>query len=969
MKKFIVNCCCILISIFTTLSKGQDNDLASSVLTPVAYQTGVPDISFPMVSLQAAKDFTLNFGLVYNANTYTPPGYSGRLGRNWMLTGSNFMVTRKIMGSYPDETLPSHMEWDDIYFYNLNGEHGSFRFERIVTSPYNQIINLIKLTPNNLEIIYNSQDRFFTIIDSKGYKYYFQNHDYHWVQKPTSDPAMASMTKAINTFYITKIEEPSGRTIAVFQNKLYIKNSVLGQLQEQLYIPEVITTDYGKILIEHIEDSNSWSFQDRFYFKNFTVKNHKNDFITKYLLEFTNSSYKYFDPDLFLTLEPQTIKVRYLKEIRKLDNNLNTIENTRFGYPYLPPAFPAWESMLPPNSYQKDSFLMNGLLKYVWLPSGGRVEYRYGKHTLKLATPIDYNDSAHTNQITNVEFEGYEPFSYKKKTDSIPFDSHDTKIYYLNNLQKSPKSRIYVKFFKDEVYPWGGNPENPSLGPGNPDPKLAYKVKNYTNYDPTYGGEIEDLYAPRAYVVPSDGSAYLEITGSGGNGWFEIYEKFWSDPPYTILNSTISNSGVKIEEIRYFDTIAQYNNNLPSKTINFDYDLLAETGVSSGVIVPDDQKEAIIYKNVKVTESDKPGYTTYSYKTSLDYPHYPSPNEPKPIEVWPNYNITKKGLIEKKEVINSNNVKVQSSNITYTLPTHDPLNQYLYEIVCESCDVNGFFLPSSYIYTQESFPEMVKTYDSSYDSQGNSISSTTERTYHQSNNNLLSEKTTTADGQIMETTYKYAAEMNNTKLLSVGMTSTPLEVTKKVNGIETGRIETKYEHAGNYYPSSVTTYGIGGVKVSEERNDVYDGMGNVLQSTTKTGIPTAYIYGYNSTLLIAKIEGLKYSEVMAIMGQPNTPDAYKALEIYTQSNLDIDDTSEEVLRQKLDAFRLKPAFKDYQITTYTYDPLIGIKSVTSPSGNKEYYYYDASNRLIRVEDINHNIIKEYKYSPYYEGIH
>ena len=100
---------------------------------------------------------------------------------------------------------------------------------------------------------------------------------------------------------------------------------------------------------------------------------------------------------------------------------------------------------------------------------------------------------------------------------------------------------------------------------------------------------------------------------------------------------------------------------------------------------------------------------------------------------------------------------------------------------------------------------------------------------------------------------------------------------------------------------------------------------------------------------------------MTVFGQPATIEAYKNLEIYTKSNLDIDDSSEEILRQKLDEFRLKTAFKNYQITTYTYDPLIGIKSVTSPSGNKEYYYYDDANRMIRVEDINHNIIKENKY--------
>ncbi|RZJ83265.1 MAG: hypothetical protein EOO20_23120 [Chryseobacterium sp.] len=123
---------------------------------------------------------------------------------------------------------------------------------------------------------------------------------------------------------------------------------------------------------------------------------------------------------------------------------------------------------------------------------------------------------------------------------------------------------------------------------------------------------------------------------------------------------------------------------------------------------------------------------------------------------------------------------------------------------------------------------------------------------------------------------------------------------------------------------------------------------------------TAIIWGYGSTQPIAKIEGGEYYNVLALMGQTDV----NLLDIVQKSNLDVDssnDTNEQLLRNALEAFRKKPEFKNYLITTYTYDPLIGVKSVTTPNGMTEYYYYDNQNRMIRVEDTNHNVIKENKY--------
>ena len=50
-----------------------------------------------------------------------------------------------------------------------------------------------------------------------------------------------------------------------------------------------------------------------------------------------------------------------------------------------------------------------------------------------------------------------------------------------------------------------------------------------------------------------------------------------------------------------------------------------------------------------------------------------------------------------------------------------------------------------------------------------------------------------------------------------------------------------------------------------------------------------------------------------------------------------------------------------EVTTYTYKPLIGIETITDPSGNKMTYEYDALGRLERIRDADGNIFENTEY--------
>ena len=71
--------------------------------------------------------------------------------------------------------------------------------------------------------------------------------------------------------------------------------------------------------------------------------------------------------------------------------------------------------------------------------------------------------------------------------------------------------------------------------------------------------------------------------------------------------------------------------------------------------------------------------------------------------------------------------------------------------------------------------------------------------------------------------------------------------------------------------------------------------------------------------------------------------------------------SEQSLLTSLDSLRTSSSLNAYMISTYTYDPLIGVTSITPPSGIREIYKYDSANRLQSVVDVNGKILKEYKY--------
>ncbi|AYZ36304.1 hypothetical protein EGY07_12310 [Chryseobacterium indologenes] len=226
-----------------------------------------------------------------------------------------------------------------------------------------------------------------------------------------------------------------------------------------------------------------------------------------------------------------------------------------------------------------------------------------------------------------------------------------------------------------------------------------------------------------------------------------------------------------------------------------------------------------------------------------------------------------------------------------------------------------------------------------------------------------SEKTTYSDKAIQEIKYQYAHEKNNQKLINANMVAIPLETTviKKQNTDDPGKIiskiETKYDNPITLLPTSVLSYDLQdqSILTTEITYDQYDSKGNLQQYTTKDGISTVIIWGYNQTQPIAKIENAKLADI----GQSFITAIVNASNTDASAGANNDETN---LLNAFNTFRGQ--LSGYKITTYSYDPLIGVRSITPPSGIREVYVYDAANRLkeIRENSQTGNLLKEVKYN-------
>ncbi len=206
----------------------------------------------------------------------------------------------------------------------------------------------------------------------------------------------------------------------------------------------------------------------------------------------------------------------------------------------------------------------------------------------------------------------------------------------------------------------------------------------------------------------------------------------------------------------------------------------------------------------------------------------------------------------------------------------------------------------------------------------------------------------------LETKYFYASDLANQLLINKNMIAIPLKTEYYKNGEKTATKNTLYKDWGNGYVGLDAIQESKGSSALESRiqyNLIDNVNGNIQQVSMVGGMPISYIYGYNKTLPVAKLENIAYANIPSnlintIQSKTNDPNA---TELEIQTALDALRTSTDVNLQKA------------LITTYRYKPLVGVTNITDPKGDSTTYSYDGFNRLKQVRDKDNNIISENEY--------
>jgi hypothetical protein len=198
----------------------------------------------------------------------------------------------------------------------------------------------------------------------------------------------------------------------------------------------------------------------------------------------------------------------------------------------------------------------------------------------------------------------------------------------------------------------------------------------------------------------------------------------------------------------------------------------------------------------------------------------------------------------------------------------------------------------------------------------------------------------------MKTKYFYLTTVDTPTSKNNISTIEKIETYRDAGLLSSSKINYVTNFPGNvsYLPQTITTSKGSNALETRVRYNAYDEFGHPLEVSQQNGTVVSYIWGYNKTQPIAKIENATYASVESYVG--NLQDLSNS-------------TNEANLITALNA--LRTALPNAMITTYTYKPLIGISTVTVPKGDTQTYHYDEFNRLQFVKDSEDNILSENAY--------
>ncbi|MDH7447848.1 RHS repeat domain-containing protein [Aquimarina sp. 2201CG14-23] len=414
------------------------------------------------------------------------------------------------------------------------------------------------------------------------------------------------------------------------------------------------------------------------------------------------------------------------------------------------------------------------------------------------------------------------------------------------------------------------------------------------------------------------------------------------------------------------------------------------------------------YSAVKMSETNN-GYSIFSYTSPKEYPT-PASVFIYPFAPAPNLDF-KRGLLVKQEVYDNDQRKLQETeNTLYNFventiaPSYKAIqgencewiqfygshDGYLSSIPSKNipqCSGNascipifyncGLVIPHSILQDNlhSGWTQLKESVTKSYfyDSAGTQSVVETKQEYDYNTINYQPKQTTRtiteagntdiyvddiyyAVGGYPTSEYTTAEQAVITKMNTLNMITAPIYTKNTKNSTVLGTVQQVYkEWESNMIAPHMVKAGKSTETVQERlAYHKYDSYGNPLEVSQTDGSHIIYIWGYKDTYPIAKIANASYTGMPA--------DVTNLIhQIKTASDTENTASEEAALRSQLQTLQDHAFFANAQMSYYTYDPLIGVTSVTDPRGYQMSYTYDRFNRVEKVKDAQGNILSENAY--------
>ncbi len=983
-----------------TVSVYAQNDMVISIKSPQAYEmerygnvpvnlnTGALDLKIPLFNgtIEGAdQDVTIT--LDYNSSGFTPAKRSNYVGSNWFLNFGG-IISRETRGVADDNArFPQQLGFlvgakqytasnssiyngdfdfdygngtgiyrlyidksaeltSDKYNFNFMGNHGFFyigndRQPMIFSNDVNMKIDITNLSdqlkPNHISCEPKVSE--IKITDGKGIVYYFggssENLDVSYdVGRNNQMPVnLAQPFYEITSWYLKKIEYPNKKRLEIKYKKL--------NLELNNFCRSYNSHPYGF--------KSNINFNEAFFDMNFYI-NQRNQ---RYGASFTGvqswgetTGYRY-DPAIYYNLVKKVFPEEITFGSTKIMFNYNINNAVDDFYDYK--SFKLSNIEIHNNDQEtykvEFNYYRNGY--YFFLDkiniNGKKYGFEYHKKNITLPTPWTFG----------VDFWGYWNGGHDTENVLIPsyLFNTDTGDFTLTGNSRNPSNTLFdATLLSRVIYPTAGFTQftyEPHQFSQKIDRSSSSQFLPYLKtVNGTIGGariaKIEDGdgvktitkeykytkdFSPTVQVGPSTGISnsyvrlfsYLNVNNGAGGRYYDVTE----------MSNSLSTSTFSVSPINYSE-VSEIVNGVLSKRFYFsNLGQISDSIILRKSLIPNvawsDYKPEHLVENINVKSPSMDHYRNNLLKT----------------------------------VYYKNNLPIKEISNKYSRLSDHPLLQNNYISTAVKYAIWVAF-QKEFVYPSVLSETITKDY-----LDGSTIEYSEKFNYKDSESLNLSEKIfKDSDLKLRSTSFTYAKPTNNLFLWEKNMKGIPLQTIVKKSGKVTSQTISEYpqtsEEAELKTSGLPLPYAIRKKSLSDvSKYDIieytkYDkDNGNLLEYKVN-GVPTTVVWGYNLTLPLAIVTGATSSYVQSL------DETDLLVEASDEDGKQGTNNNETNLTIKMDDFRKK--LSNYQIVSYTHDPLVGVRSITPASGIGESFLYDAQNRLSSVKDKKNNILREYHYN-------